>query len=417
MSTVLAVDGGNPKTDLAIIKVSACGEICAAPCWAYAPHHVGVAGSVERIGALYDQAMTVAGRARAQRGRCLHAGGSRPQRRGEEALHVALSEQPWVDRALVRNDTFAVLRSAGRARQVVAVVCGAGINCVGVAADGRTARFPALGAITGDWGGGYDLGLAALGAAVRGDDARDEPTSLSRIVPEFFEMATAEDVAIALHTRQLSGWRLADLSPLVVAAERAGDVAAGALVDRLAAEVAGHPLAALARLGMLGDEVDVVLGGGCCEAGSARLDDGIDAIIHAAAPRRMVHATQPPVVGAAVLALDEAGAVRRPGPGCASSSATARSSWRRTPRRQQPTSRCATSTGGTPPPDALPSALSACPSALSAGRRRSGIGCTGRRCRLGRSAAGRRAGGRCALRATSSHMTAAFTAALGSDRW
>jgi len=307
MSTVLAVDGGNSKTDLAIVDID--GTVLAAvrgP--GSSPHHVGVAGSVERIGALYDQAMTVAGRAgRSEVGVFMLAGVDLNGE--EEALHVALSEQPWVDRALVRNDTFAVLRSGTDAPAGVAVMCGAGINCVGVAADGRTARFPALGAITGDWGGGYDLGLAALGAAVRGDDARDEPTSLSRIVPEFFQMATAEDVAIALHTRQLSGWRLADLSPLVVAAERAGDAAAGALVDRLAAEVAGFALAALTRLGMLGDEVDVVLGGGLLRAGSARLDDGIDAIIHAAAPRaRVVHAAQPPVVGAAVLALDEAGA-------------------------------------------------------------------------------------------------------------
>ena len=229
----------------------------------------------------------------------------------EEALHAALSEQPWVARALVRNDTFAVLRSGTDASAGVAVVCGAGINCVGVAPDGRTARFPALGAITGDWGGGYDVGLGALGAAVRADDARDEPTTLSRIVPEHFGLSTAEDVAIALHTRQLSGWRLADLSPLVFAAAHDGDPAAGALIDRLADEVAGFALAALKRLDMLDDDVDVVLGGGLLRAGSAQLDDRIDATIHAAAPRaRIVRTTQPPVVGAAVLALDEAGRER-----------------------------------------------------------------------------------------------------------
>jgi N-acetylglucosamine kinase-like BadF-type ATPase len=307
MSTVLAVDGGNSKTDLAIVDID--GTVLAAvrgP--GSSPHHVGIAGSVERIGALYDQALAAARR----RERCvvgvfMLAGVDLNGE--EEELHVALSKQPWVDRALVRNDTFAVLRSGTDAASGVAVVCGAGINCVGVAPDGRTARFPALGAITGDWGGGYDLGLAALGAAVRADDARDEPTSLSRVVPEFFGLPTAEDVAIALHTRQLSGWRLADLSPLVVAAAQAGDPASGALVDRLADEVAGFALAALTRLGMLGDEVDVVLGGGLLRAGSARLDDRIDAIVHGAAPHaRIVHATQPPVVGAAVLALDEAGA-------------------------------------------------------------------------------------------------------------
>jgi N-acetylglucosamine kinase-like BadF-type ATPase len=307
MSTVVAVDGGNSKTDLAIVDLD--GTVLAAvrgP--GSSPHHVGVAGSVERIGALYDQAL-------------IAAGGHEPSKVGvfmlagvdlngeEEALHAVLSDQPWVARALVRNDTFAVLRSGTDASAGVAVVCGAGINCVGVAPDGSIARFPALGAITGDWGGGYDLGLGALGAAVRADDARDAPTTLSRIVPEYFGMATAEDVAIALHGRQLSGWRLAELSPAVVSAANAGDSAAGALVDRLADEVADFALAALKRLDMLDDDVDVVLGGGLLRAGSARLDGRIDANIHAAAPRaRIVRTSQPPVVGAAVLALDEAGA-------------------------------------------------------------------------------------------------------------
>jgi len=50
MNTVLAVDGGNSKTDLAIVDMD--GTVLAAvrgP--GSSPHHVGVAGSVERIGA------------------------------------------------------------------------------------------------------------------------------------------------------------------------------------------------------------------------------------------------------------------------------------------------------------------------------------------------------------------------------
>lgn len=307
MTTVLAVDGGNSKTDLAIIDLD--GTVLAAvrgP--GSSPHHVGVAGSVERIGALYAQARTSAGRSeRCTVGVFMLAGVDLNGE--EEALHAALSEQPLVDRALVRNDTFAVLRSGTDAAAGVAVVCGAGINCVGVARDGRIARFPALGAITGDWGGGYDVGLGALGAAVRADDTRDAPTVLSHLVPEHFGLSTAEEVAIALHSRQLSGWRLTELTPLVFAAADAGDPAAGALIDRLADEIAGFALAALTRLDMLGDDVDVVLGGGLLRAGSPQLHARIAVTICAAAPRaRIIRTTQPPVLGAAVLALDEAGA-------------------------------------------------------------------------------------------------------------
>ena len=89
----------------------------------------------------------------------------------------------WAARTIVGNDTFAVLRAGTERGWGVAVVCGAGINCVGVAPDGRQARFPALGSITGDWGGGYDVGLAAVSAAARSEDGRGPRTSLEQAVP------------------------------------------------------------------------------------------------------------------------------------------------------------------------------------------------------------------------------------------
>ena len=90
----------------------------------------------------------------------------------ERELREAVEARGWAERTLVGNDTFAVLRAGTERGWGVAVVCGAGINCVGVAPDGRHVRFPALGQITGDWGGGYDVGMAALVAAARSEDGR-----------------------------------------------------------------------------------------------------------------------------------------------------------------------------------------------------------------------------------------------------
>ena len=59
---------------------------------------------------------------------------------------------------VVRNDTFAVLRAGTERPWGVAVVCGYGTNCSGIGPDGRSFRFPAFGEISGDWGGGQDIG-------------------------------------------------------------------------------------------------------------------------------------------------------------------------------------------------------------------------------------------------------------------
>src|SRR6476619_3913157 len=105
-------------------------------------------------------------------------------------MRAATGSRGLARRISVGNDTFAVLRAGTERGWGVAVVCGAGINCVGVAPDGRQARFPALGSITGDWGGGYDVGLAAVSAAARSEDGRGARTTLEQAVPAYVGLST-----------------------------------------------------------------------------------------------------------------------------------------------------------------------------------------------------------------------------------
>ena len=74
----------------------------------------------------------------------------------------------------------------------MALICGQGINAVGVAPDGRVARFAAVGTLSGDWGGATSLGEAGLGAAIRARDGRGPRTALERTVPAVFGLARAE---------------------------------------------------------------------------------------------------------------------------------------------------------------------------------------------------------------------------------
>ena len=146
----------------------------------------------------------------------------------------------------------------------MAVVCGAGINCVGVAPDGRHARFPALGAITGDWGGGYDVGLAAVSAAARSEDGRGPETSLERSVPAHFGLATPTELAEAIHR---SGSRSAAWRSCPPSSSPGGDDrVAGEIVDRLASEVVALARVALTRLDLADEPVEVLLGGGLLQS-------------------------------------------------------------------------------------------------------------------------------------------------------
>jgi N-acetylglucosamine kinase-like BadF-type ATPase len=306
MSVVLAVDGGNSKTDLALVRDD--GAVLALVRGGMSsPHHIGLEGSVELLQRLHDEAAEQAGTdGPADVGQVLLAGLDFPTE--ERALHDALSGRGWARRLTVGNDTFAVLRAGTERGWGVAVVCGAGINCVGVGPDGGHARFPALGAISGDWGGGYDVGLAALGAAARSEDGRGPQTRLERTVPAHFGKATPSALAEAIHLGEIPLRRVVELAPMVLDEAGADPVAAG-LVDRLAAEVVALAEVALRRLGLTADPVEVLLGGGLFQRADSTLVDAIRIALSTVGTQITVRATaSPPIVGAALLGLDELGA-------------------------------------------------------------------------------------------------------------
>ena len=226
----------------------------------------------------------------------------------EEALAAAFAAQGWADSVEVGNDTFALLRAGASRPWGVAVVCGAGVNCAGIGPDGTRARFPALGRISGDWGGGHHLGEEALWHAIRGEDGRGPRTRLTEAVPEFFGRPSAEAVALALHFGEISNDRLGELAPILLATAAEGDAVALGVADRMAEEIVTLARVVLVRLGIADRTAEVVLGGGVLRARVPVLMDKIAARAADQIPlAELVVAEEPPVVGAALLGLDALG--------------------------------------------------------------------------------------------------------------
>jgi N-acetylglucosamine kinase-like BadF-type ATPase len=310
MPVVLAVDGGNSKTDLALVRADGAllGHVRGP---LSSPHHIGLAACVELLQGMLDDAASAAGLTRngsrvAEVAQIFLAGVDFPAE--ERELQHAVEARDWAARTTVGNDTFAVLRAGTARGWGVAVVCGAGINCVGVAPDGRQVRFPALGAITGDWGGGYDVGVAALSAAARSEDGRGPQTSLEHAVPAHFELTTPLALAEAIHGGRIAHRRLVELAP-VVFAEAENDAVAAEIVERLASEVVALARVAITQLDLAREPVEVLLGGGLLRAGDGRLLGAIEDGLRHLGEQIVVHRTSsPPVVGAALFGLDALGA-------------------------------------------------------------------------------------------------------------
>jgi N-acetylglucosamine kinase-like BadF-type ATPase len=114
----------------------------------------------------------------------------------------------------------------------------------------------------------------------------------------------------AVHLGALSASECAGLTPVLFAVAAGGDQVAGALVRRQAEEVVALAVAAMRRLGVLGEAFPVVLGGGVLTAGHRQLMDEIDRLLGEQAPLATTTVVRtPPVLGAALLGLDRLAAV------------------------------------------------------------------------------------------------------------
>jgi N-acetylglucosamine kinase-like BadF-type ATPase len=307
---VLAIDGGNSKTDVALVAGD--GTLLAS---ARGPginaHEVGVDQTVLILDAVVKQAAAQldnrpAGPLVRHTVACL-ANADLPE---EEAEHAtAVQAQGWSESATVVNDTFAILRSGlpdtPGPHWGVAVVCGAGINAVGVAPDGRVTRYLALGTISGDWGGGYGLGLEALWHAIRAEDGRGQDTALAGYLTAHFGVERVEEITIGIHKGKLPDDDLIGLAPLLLRASDEGDAVARTVVNRLADEISVMAITAMRRLDLTALATPVVLGGGVVTARNPLLMSGITGKLAEAAPAAEVRVIDvPPVAGAALLGLD-----------------------------------------------------------------------------------------------------------------
>lgn len=230
-----------------------------------------------------------------------------------EAMQAALADQLWSRddagrAALVENDTFALLRTGASEHDAVAVVCGTGMNAVGVRSDGAVTRFASFGRLSGDWGGGGDLGPQVFWHAARAADGRGPETLLHALVCEHFEVAKIEDVMERIHLGEVSSRSLVHLTPLLFDAAEQGDPIALADVHRQAEEIVVMAIVCLGRLEMHERTVTIVLGGGIIGARRPVLIDAVALMLREQAPHARVRIeTAPPVIGAALEALESQG--------------------------------------------------------------------------------------------------------------
>ncbi len=230
----------------------------------------------------------------------------------EEQLAAALMRvsKSSVD---VRNDTFALPGAGVDEPLGVAVVCGAGVNCVGSAPDGRTARFPAIGRLSATGAAAGGLAEEALWHAARAaDGARRAHGTGPHPAGPLRARLDAYALIEALHLRHIEPVRRHELTPRAV---RHGGGTATRSPRRSstwqADEVVAMATVAPTRLDLLMEETPVLLGGSrLLAARHPQLDDRIRNLLTYRAPQgRTPSGDGTPRPGRGLLGLGPCGSI------------------------------------------------------------------------------------------------------------
>src|SRR5690606_27212892 len=257
---VVGVDGGNSKTDVALATPD--GRTLAmvrGP--GSSPDKLGDESAAQVITDLVEAVRQEANAAAAPIGRlsAFLAGLDLPE---DVPRFSAVLTRRWPEADVhVDNDAMAALLAGTGGTAGVAVVCGAGINAVGLGAAGQRASFRSLGALSGDWGGGLGLGRTVLWHAARAEDGRGPRTRLAELTKQHFDVHSIDEVVMALRTGKLAETRLAELVDELFRADDEADPVAVSVVGRLAEEIAAMTRVMLDRTQLRGTGARVVLAG------------------------------------------------------------------------------------------------------------------------------------------------------------
>jgi N-acetylglucosamine kinase-like BadF-type ATPase len=307
MSIVLGVDGGNSKTHAIILNE--CGQVLSfgrAGCGNH--QRFGLQLALEEIKKSIDVALLNANLTLNQIDFASYCLAGADLEEDFALLRPALAKLGFSTKYSLYNDTFAALRAGLDKNWGVVVVCGAGFNAAIKTEGGSEFAMPGLGEISGDWAGGRALGMEMIRLMMRAWDGRGEPTLLTRLLLQYYEVEDEQTLMIKLYRRQISQEKIINSVPMLFQAAEAGDQVANDLIEELAVEVGVTALALIRRFNMEEKEVEVVLGGSVFKGEGNSLIETVRKMVNAEAPLAQVKRTRfEPVAGAALLALEQIG--------------------------------------------------------------------------------------------------------------
>ena len=210
-------------------------------------------------------------------------------------------------RVMIDNDGAAAVAGAHLGGPGLVLIAGTGSACYGRGSDGTAWRAGGWGPWMGDEGSGTWIGREALTAVVKARDGRGPATALTERLLAATGCSEPDELMYRVYVLGLDRRATAALAPEVLAASEAGDAVAVDLLNRAVEHLVDAVEACRAALSL--ERPPLALTGGVALA----MWERIEAALHR---RRsevdLVEGALSPPFGAALLALEQLGAVPAP---------------------------------------------------------------------------------------------------------
>lgn len=300
---VLGVDGGGTKTHAVIAEArqQVLGEGTSGPS---NPLRVGIGNAAAAIREAIDRACA---KAHVQRADIVAAEiGLAGVRRGDLRLRMreALSGL-GIHSIEVVTDADIALFGVADGEPGVVIIAGTGSVCCGINAQGKRVYAGGWGPLAGDEGGGSWIARRALQAVARAGDGRGTETVLAEAALAYFNVATTDDLLIAIYAPGMTNDRIAGFGRCVTEAAKNGDEVAREIIAKAGRELGIAAVAVIRKLRMARERFQVGYVGGVFAAGDLLLDPLREEIARVAPHASLVKPKFPPAIAAARMAREQ----------------------------------------------------------------------------------------------------------------
>ncbi|HEY0082263.1 MAG TPA: BadF/BadG/BcrA/BcrD ATPase family protein [Pyrinomonadaceae bacterium] len=297
----LGVDGGGTKTQAVITDEEGrtLGEGLAGPS---NPLRVGVSSAAAAVREAVDRACAVADVRRSD----IAAAeiGLAGVRRADlkEHMAAALRHALGINSLEVVTDADIALYGATGSKPGLVLIAGTGSICCGKNARRKHVCAGGWGPLAGDEGSGSWIARRALQAVAQATDGRGAATNLDDAACQYFNVATPDDLSLAIYAPSMTNDRIAGFARHVIEAAAGGDPVAVSIVADAGRELAVAACTVIRKLRLERESFQVAHVGGVFSAGElvlAPLRTGIKRV----APHAFLAPPQlSPVLAAATMA-------------------------------------------------------------------------------------------------------------------